>query len=160
MRVSGEQQVTLDGVKVTFKGGISQGTVSRGTLRAGATRDTDRRDPVADAIDAFFDGYTPEVVKLARATRRLVRKLAPDAEEKLFRGWKVVAYGHTNRFCAIAPHKQHVNLQVHSGAALDDAADLLEGTGKSMRHVKLLTAADLKQRGLTPLIRQAARQAQ
>ena len=113
-----------------------------------------------DPIDSFFASYDPAVEEIANGLRALVRTLSPDATETLHRGWKCVSYGHARKFCAIAPHKESVNLQFHSGTALPDPARLLEGTGKSMRHVKLKTAADLKRRGLLALVRAAADQAQ
>ncbi len=59
------------------------------------------------------------------------------------------------KFCAIAPHAKLVNIQFHEGASLDDVSDLLEGSGKSMRHVKVNSKKDLSRR-LTRLIKRAA----
>lgn len=38
---------------------------------------------------------------------------------------------------ALGSHKDHVNLQLTRGAELIDPKGIVEGTGKSMRHVKL-----------------------
>ena len=56
---------------------------------------------------------------------------------------------------AVAPHAKWVNIQFHQVASLDDVSDLLEGSGKSMRHVKVNSKKDLSRR-LAPLIKQAA----
>ena len=112
------------------------------------------------AIDEFFGSYDSDVQTLARGLRTLVRRLAPDAEEKLHPQWKTVAYGCSVKFCAISPHKSWVNLQFHSGSSLRDPSGLLEGTGKSMRHVKVAIPGDLKRKALSVLIREAARAAQ
>jgi hypothetical protein len=61
---------------------------------------------MADPIDGFLETFDAEVQALARATRALVRKQVPDAEERLMRPWKVIAYGTRKKFCAIAPHEQ------------------------------------------------------
>ena len=114
---------------------------------------------MADAVDDFLSGYDPGVTKTARATRKLVRRLVPDAEEKLHRGWKVIAYGRKGKFCAIAPHSTRVNLQFHAGASLEDPSGLLEGTGKSMRHVKLSSPADVERNAVARLIESAAERA-
>jgi hypothetical protein len=113
-----------------------------------------------DPVDRFFAAYDPEVEALACGARALLRRLAPDAEEKLLRPWKTVAYGRAKKFCAISPHGAWVNLQFHAGARLPDPDGLLEGTGKSMRHVKLAAPRDLARRGLAKLIRAAAEAAQ
>ena len=90
----------------------------------------------------------------------LFLSLVPDAEEKLLRPWKTVAYGRSKKFCAISPHGSWVNLQFHSGSRLADSSDLLEGSGKSMRHVTVATLNDVKKRGLAKLIREAAEHAE
>jgi hypothetical protein len=111
---------------------------------------------VADPVDGFLEAYAAEVQTVARAARVLVRKLVPEAEEKLHRPWKVIAYGTRRKFCAIAPHKAWVNLQFHAGASLPDPSGLLEGRGSSMRHVKLAAPKDVKRAALAKLIRAAA----
>ena len=114
---------------------------------------------VTDPVEQFLKTYDPEVKEIAVGLRALVLRLIPDAEEKLHRAWKTVAYGRSKKFCAISPHKNWVNLQFHSGSDLLDPSDLLEGTGKSMRHVKVATLGDVKRRALAKLIREAAENA-
>ena len=46
----------------------------------------------------------------------------------------------------------HVNVGFFRGAELADPAQLLEGTGKSMRHVKLRPESDLDATALIELI--------
>ena len=114
---------------------------------------------MGDPIDGFLTSYDPAVGELAQELRRLVGRLVPEAEEKLHRPWKVIAYGRGRKFCAIAPHKSWVNLQFHGGAGLPDPDGLLTGTGKSMRHVKVASSRDLKRKALAKLIRAAAAEA-
>lgn len=112
---------------------------------------------MADAIDDFLSGYSEDVATLSRAARALLVELCPDAEEELKRGWKTVSYKHAKAFCAIAPHAKWVNLQFFDGANLPDPNQLLEGTGKSMRHVKLKSADDVTSKALSRLIVAAER---
>ena len=114
---------------------------------------------VADPVDGFLASYDPEVQELARGLRALVQRLVPDAEEKLHRPWKTIAYGRARKFCAISPHQSWVNLQFHGGSGLPDPEGLLTGTGKSMRHVKIASSRDLRRKTLTTLIRAAAEEA-
>lgn len=44
---------------------------------------------------------------------------------------------------ALMPHKGWVSLVLFRGATLDDPADLLEGTGAMVRHVKLRSLEEL-----------------
>ena len=53
---------------------------------------------------------------------------------------------------AIAPHRQHVNLQFADGALLPDPGSLMEGTGKRIRHVKCRTPEDAARPALRALV--------
>jgi hypothetical protein len=52
--------------------------------------------------------------------------------------------------------KKHVTFGFAFATSLADPENLLEGTGKNMRHVKLHTLADLGQKGLRELVIDAA----
>lgn len=51
--------------------------------------------------------------------------------------WNQPVYGVKKDFCYLKPTKDHVNLGFMNAERLDDPNHLLEGTGKSMRHVKI-----------------------
>jgi hypothetical protein len=113
-----------------------------------------------DEVESFLETYPPKVRALALQARELVRGLVPEAEERVLRPWKTIAYGLDTKFCAISPYGSWVNLHFHRGASLPDPAGLLAGTGKSARHVRVASPADLRRRALSSLIRVAARGAQ
>ncbi len=94
-------------------------------------------------VDNLLNNYSETVAKLARQTSKFVLDNAPEVEEKVQSGWKVITYSYGKAFCAVAPHKNWVNLQFYAGAELNDRAGLLEGSGKSMRHVKIRSSKDL-----------------
>ena len=98
-------------------------------------------------IDAGFDqilaGRAPEVVAIAHALRDTVKAAMPDAVEQVDPGDGLLAIG-TDRtmkglMFAIIPYRSHVNLQLADGAVLPNPDDLIEGTGKRVRHVKVRT---------------------
>ena len=106
---------------------------------------------MADEVGEFLSASPSEVADVSEAVRALLKKLCPSAEEELKRGWKTVSYRRAKAFCAIAPHAKWVNLQFFDGAGLSDPEEMLEGSGKSMRHVKLTSKKDVtrkKQGGL------------
>ena len=107
-------------------------------------------------VTQFLSTYPHEVRNLALQLRKLVLRVVPDAEEKVHRPWKTIAYGLRGKFCAISPHQSWVNLQFHGGSGLDDPDGLLEGTGKSMRHVKVRSERDAKRAALRKLVASAA----
>lgn len=109
-------------------------------------------------IEEFLETYPVHIADLAEQLRVFVRAQAPHSSETLHVGWRVISFGvsadEPHKFCAIAPHANWVNLQFHEGAALRDPMNLLEGTGQSMRHVKVQSAADLSE-ALSSLIHEA-----
>lgn len=59
--------------------------------------------------------------------------------------------------CSLVAHKQYINLQVWGGASLKYPRGLLTGTGKEMRHIKVASAADVDQKYIADIVKQAAR---
>lgn len=62
-------------------------------------------------------------------------------------------YGH--RICYLWPGKKHATLGFFFGTSLDDPERLLEGTGKRMRHLKVMDLEMASSRAVTNLVRQA-----
>lgn len=106
-------------------------------------------------ITEFLADYPVDIAGLTEQLRTFVKLNAPNCTETLHTGWRVISYGHKKKFCAIAPHAKWVNLQFHQGASLTDPDGLLQGAGKSMRHVKIAQPANLNT-ALANLIRNAA----
>jgi hypothetical protein len=107
------------------------------------------------SADEFFNSLNDTLAPLARALRALIRKAIPKASESI--KWGMPVYETTKLVCAVRPSEDYVALQFYgSGTALPDPDALLEGTGKRMRHVKIRTRADIKNKLFTSWIRQAA----
>ncbi len=90
---------------------------------------------------------------VARALRDLILDAGPGLQEKVMYG--VPWYRGKGYVCAIASHSDHTNLEFYRGASLRDPAGLLEGTGKSMRHVKIRRVDDVRHPRLKALVREA-----
>ncbi len=115
-----------------------------------------------DEFEKLLTTNQPEAQELARELRRLIQRLLPRAQEKIYRGWGVADYtfgGPGRGFLTIGPQKRYVNLYFMDGVDLDDPAGLLEGTGKRLRHIKIRKPEDLKKRSLQALIRRSAKRA-
>lgn len=110
-----------------------------------------RRQP---RIDQWFDARPSELAAIAREWFAEMRACGPDVTELLHDGHPTAcvadaAFGYVNVFTS------HVNVGFFHGAALDDPASLLQGTGKFMRHVKARPGALPDQASLKALIRAA-----
>jgi hypothetical protein len=103
------------------------------------------------AIDVWLNERTLELGAIARQWFARMRECGDDVRELMHDGAPTAcvgdaAFGYVNVFTA------HANVGFFFGAALEDPAGLLEGTGKRMRHVKVKPGADLDVAALSALI--------
>ncbi len=112
-----------------------------------------------DEIDQLIKNNSVEAQQLVYDLRKLIRRLVPQAKEKIYKGWGVIDYqlGNKRDFISIGPQKKYANLYFMHGVDLPDPGHLLEGSGKNMRHVKIRTAEDLKRKTLHALISKASK---
>jgi len=103
--------------------------------------------------------YPRDVQALARATRALMLELLPQVEETVDSTGPYISYGYGPGYKGVVSYltfnQKGVKLGIAGGSALPDPRKLLQGTGKSHRHVVIETPADLRTPGLRPLVRAA-----
>lgn len=104
---------------------------------------------VAEYVAQVDDDLRP----LFKAARAFVRKAAPELTEGLYMA--MPCYSRDRPLLYLADHAKHVNLGFYEGAHVADPDGVLEGTGKSLRHAKVRSKADLTP-ALARLIRAAA----
>lgn len=97
-------------------------------------------------FDAVVKGATKDVGEICWALRALIAGLHPDSLEVPRPGEPSSAYGFGEKkmseaYAYIMPQKTHANLGFYHGAAIARQHPLLEGTGKSLRHVKVRSVA-------------------
>src|SRR4051812_2985051 len=111
-------------------------------------------------FDELLTGYSDNVREVALRVRKLILKTVPDANEMVDAPAREIGYGHGDGYkgmiCTIILSKGGVKLGIVNGASLPDPNGLLEGAGKKHRYVVLNAAGDLKQKGVTELIKAAA----
>jgi hypothetical protein len=110
------------------------------------------RDP---DVERYLAELRPPLAAVARAVRAVVRKRAPTLTERRCRG--VPMWEGRSRVCYIAEHSDHVNLGFFRGRALSDPSWILEGTGKSLRHVKLASVGAARAPAVGALLEAAVR---
>src|ERR1700730_15006594 len=98
----------------------------------------------------FLYRYDPAVQSLALGLRKVVHEEMAPCHKYIFemRSKVVLIYGATARviedvICNISVFSRHVNLGFPRGTDLDDPAGVLQGTGKTMRHITLKKLSDL-----------------
>ncbi|HUQ53797.1 MAG TPA: DUF1801 domain-containing protein [Gammaproteobacteria bacterium] len=108
------------------------------------------------AIAAYFDGRPAELVAIARPWFAEMRGCGPDVRELFHDGCAVVCVEDAP-FAYVNVLKAHVNVGFFHGDALRDPQQLLQGTGRFMRHVKLEPKSPVAEQALSALIAAAYR---
>jgi hypothetical protein len=109
---------------------------------------TSKRDP---SVDEWLNGEPVELRSIAQRWFLQMRSCGEDVREALLDGCPVACVEDAP-FAYVNTFTNHVNVGFFYGALLEDAAGLLEGSGKRMRHVKLSTARAVNAAALGALI--------
>jgi hypothetical protein len=110
-----------------------------------------KRDP---AIGAWMKEHPGELGAIARHWFGVIRGCGDDVRELMHDGCPTACVGDA-AFAYVGAYRAHVNVGFFRGAALEDPAGLLEGTGKYMRHVKLRPGRDIDAAALRRLVESA-----
>ena len=110
-----------------------------------------KRDP---EIEVWFETHAGELGAIARRWFEVMRGCGDDVREVLHDGHPTAcvgeaAFGYVNAFTA------HVNVGFFNGAEIADSSNLLVGTGKFMRHVKLRPDTNVDATAITKRIETA-----
>ena len=108
------------------------------------------------AVDDWLASRPGELGTIARAWFQRIRACGDDVRELMHDGF-ATACVEDAPFAYVATFREHVNVGFFHGASLPDPAGLLEGTGKSGRHVKLRPGVPVDERSLEALIADAHR---
>jgi hypothetical protein len=110
-----------------------------------------RRDP---RIDEWFAAPNLELRRAAQPWFKVLRACGHDVRELLHDGHPTACVEDA-AFAYVDALSAHVNVGFFQGAALDDPAGLLQGSGKRMRHVKLRWAQAVDKDAVQALISEA-----
>lgn len=99
-------------------------------------------------IDLFID------------VRNFVLELHPEANELLYHTHALtVAFSISDKlsdgFCMIPIYSKHLNLGFHKGTLLDDPSEVLQGTGKLIRHIPITRQTDYRNAIVETLLKNA-----
>jgi hypothetical protein len=114
-------------------------------------------DPTAGTFDDLLALAAEEWRPVMTALRQLVRDVDPSTVEVVRLGDRAASYGvgpkkMTEAYAYVMPQAQWVNLGFYQGASLPDPDELLEGTGASLRHVKVRGMDFVTRPGLRSLL--------
>jgi hypothetical protein len=111
------------------------------------------RDP---RIAAWFATPHQELRLMIQPWYKRLRDAGADVRELLHDGYPIACVGEA-AFAYVDAFAAHASVGFFQGASLEDPADLLEGSGKRMRHVKLHWGQPVNEAALAELISAAYR---
>ncbi len=120
-------------------------------------------NPVEAQIAEFIAEFTPEVQARLREARHRLRTCFPQGFELVFNNYNALVFGispseHASEaFISVAGYPRWSTLFFLHGAALQDPAKLLEGTGKQVRGLRLTSRGVIDTPQVQELVAQAAR---
>lgn len=102
----------------------------------------------------------PEMRPIAQRLREIVVNIDPNTVEVVRLGDRAATYGvgpkkMSEGYAYILPHKNWVNLGFFKGADLPDPSNLMEGTGKKLRHIKIRSLQDSERPEIITLLKEA-----
>jgi hypothetical protein len=124
----------------------------RTMVHVGLVANPQRERPSSSQIAKALSGRDAELKKLYLKVHALVLKTLPGVSYTIdlkdgTMGYGAHQYGASGwGIAALACHSRWVNLGFVSGAGLPDPSRILEGSGKSVRHVKIRSEAELEER--------------
>jgi len=131
-------------------------TPTKKTAKKAVAKKPGPRADYGAPVEGFFAKQPPQLRPILEALRELVDEAAPDAVSSLKWGMPFYELGGVT-VCALAGFKAHVNL-ILSGppGTFADPDGLLEGDGKTGRHLKLRSLDDLPRDAARRWLRTAA----
>lgn len=94
------------------------------------------------SVTEYINNHPADQCELMAVIRALIHESVPNVVEEF--KWSRPIFRTHKDFAYLQANKEHINLGFYSGfEKLEDPKKLLEGTGKTMRHVKLRTMMDV-----------------
>ncbi len=115
-----------------------------------------RRKDFGKPIESFLAKQPQPLRAIVDALRALIEETAPDATTSLKWGMPHWSLG-GKMLCAVGAHKAHVNLILPG--AYDDPEGLLEGEGKTGKHLRIESIDDLPEKQVRAWLKTAATRA-
>jgi hypothetical protein len=119
-----------------------------------------RRADLGAPVDGFFARQTPELRAILEALRHEITRAAPGAVAAIKWGMPMYTLDGV-MMCALGAHKAHVNLILAGPpGTFADPDGLLEGDGKTGKHLKLRALADVPRAAVRAWLKTAAKTAE
>ena len=99
-------------------------------------------------VSEYIDRQKSPQKEIIQKVREIFQKTLPSCEEKM--AWGVITFAAGKFYIAAMKNRVHVGFAI-TGLNKDEIS-LFEGSGKTMRHIKIPTLEDIDQKKLVRLI--------
>ena len=107
-----------------------------------------------EEVEKYINAAEPTQVEVLTSLRLWITEAVPEAEE--FFKWGYPVYGKGKDFCYLKSSKKHATLGFMDFEKIKTRQDLLEGTGKKMRHIKIKNLEDIDKKEIVAMIKESA----
>jgi hypothetical protein len=126
--------------------------ISLAKKQAAAKKQADMSSLIDEYVESLADWKKDVAEELREVISIASRELTEEVK------WGFPCYTADGKcICGFMAMKDTVNLVLYQGANLDDPSGLIEGTGKSMRHVKLRGLKDVRKPAFAKFIQESIR---
>lgn len=102
-----------------------------------------------NTVDEYITKQKSPQKEILQIVRKIFKKTLPSCEEKI--AWGVVAFAGGKFYLAAMKNRVHVGFAI-TGLNKEERG-LFEGTGKTMRHIKINSVEDINEKHLIKLIK-------
>jgi len=103
---------------------------------------------MGNQVDAYIEKQKSPQKEILRKVRKIFHETLPTCEEKM--AWGVVTFASGKYYIAAMKNRVHVGFAI-TGLSKDEIS-MFEGTGKTMRHVKIPTLESIDEIKLVKMI--------
>jgi hypothetical protein len=106
-------------------------------------------------VDTFILNLPDDIQSITKVLREIILAASPALVEEY--KWSMPNYSYKGLVCYLQTAKKHVNLGFHKGNELveKDINNLLQGSGKTMRHIRITKMDDIQSETFISLIQTA-----
>jgi len=99
-------------------------------------------------VNEYIEKQKSPLKEILQEVRKIFHKTLPSCEEKM--RWGVPTFAVGKFYIAAMKNRVHIGFAI-TGLKKDEIS-LFEGSGKTMRHIKILTSEDIDEKKLVDLI--------
>ena len=100
-------------------------------------------------ISEYIEKQNSPQKEILQKIRKIFHKTLPNCEEKI--AWGVIAFANEKFYIAAMKNRVHIGFAI-TGLSKEEIC-LFEGSGKTMRHIKISTLKDIDEEALVKLIK-------